>query len=176
MIPRKVWAIMLAAVTLISLGTGEIACHYVDTEVSSVIYTSGGIPLLWKQTSMEDYARGTATGTDVTSYPGDIMLQPSETGSFTSAVFDTGKAGTIFDHAFWDRILPAGTSIIVEVRANDTLSGGVPNDAWEDLGDGTHASLEGLTGRYVQWRAVLTSEVLGETPVLEEVRLYYRLA
>ena len=44
------------------------------------------------------------------------------------------------------------------------------------IGRGISASLEGLEGRYVQWRATLTSDAPGVTPVLEEVRVYYRPA
>ncbi len=173
---RKACVILLAAAVLLSLGTGGIACSSVDTEESGQNVAVGWTPLTWEQSSLEDFTAGTRAGTDIATYPGDIVLQSSWEGSFTSEMLDTGKAGTVLDHAFWDRTLPAGTSVLLEVRANNTLTGGAPSGGWHALGDGVHGSLENVTGRYVQWRATLTSDALDKTPVLEEVRIYYRLA
>jgi hypothetical protein len=65
------------------------------------------------------------------------------------------------------------TDITFEVRASDTLSGGFPDTAWIPVG-GTSPVTSGLpSGRYMQWRATLTTSDPSETPVLHEVTLEY---
>ncbi|MCU0861860.1 MAG: hypothetical protein MUE65_06045, partial [Methanomassiliicoccales archaeon] len=97
----------------------------------------------------------------------------SRSGAITSPVRDTGTSGTKLLGLFWDETLPAGTDISFEIRASDTLIGGVPSASWVSLG-GTSPLTSGLpTGRYVQWRATLTTANIHLTPILQEVRLYY---
>jgi hypothetical protein len=96
-------------------------------------------------------------------------------GTFTSSTFNSGAAGTIYIQAFWDAELPASTSITLEVRASDRLRGGAPNAAWRSMGGDSDGSMVGITGRYVQWRVTLTTGDISATPMLEEVRIYYRL-
>jgi hypothetical protein len=102
-------------------------------------------------------------------------IQPAypPSGTIASQVLDTGINGDRWDALFWDETLPAGTDITFEVRASDTLSGGFPDTAWVPVG-GTSPVTSGLSsGRYMQWRATLTTSDQSETPVLHEVRVYY---
>lgn len=100
------------------------------------------------------------------------MLFP-RSGAITSVVRDTGTSGTRLVGLYWDEALPAGTDISFEIRASDTLTGGVPSASWVHLG-GTSPLVYGLpTGQYVQWRATLTTANVHLTPILQEVRLYY---
>jgi hypothetical protein len=65
------------------------------------------------------------------------------------------------------------TNITFEVRAADTLSGGFPDASWVPVG-GTSPVLSGLpSGRYLQWRAILTTSDPSQTPILHEVRVYH---
>lgn len=98
------------------------------------------------------------------------------TGTFTSSTFDTGAAGTKYIQAFWDTSLPTSTTVTLEVRASDGLSGGTPNAAWRSLGGGSDGPMAGMTGRYVQWRVTLTTADISATPMLQEVRIFYRPA
>lgn len=93
-------------------------------------------------------------------------------GTVTSAVLDTGQAGTRYDYVSWDANAPAGTAMTMEIRASDTLSAGQPDAAWSSPSSSFLSS--GLpSGRYVQWRATLTASDPGVSPVLQEVRLYF---
>ena len=101
-----------------------------------------------------------------------IKVGYSLTGTVTSAVFDTGAAGMRLDNAFWDRTLAASTGITMEFRAADTIA--LLNGAsFQSLGSGTSASLSAFHGRYIQWRATLTTTDAANTPTLQEVRIYY---
>ncbi|OPX61816.1 MAG: hypothetical protein A4E29_00695 [Methanomassiliicoccales archaeon PtaB.Bin134] len=172
--PRRCWATLLVAVLALSMGMGEVLCTAVDTEVSAGNNFAAWTPSCWRQTAQLDFAAGTGVNVDLATLPGSIILASTGTGTYTSAVHDAGTEGAKFDHAFWDRTLPSLTTVTLEIRASDSLSSGEPDAGWQVLGSGTNASLEGLEGRYVQWRAILTSDSPGVTPVLEEVRIYYR--
>lgn len=176
LIASKAPVIILIVILVISMGVGEVMCGLSDTEVSTGNHASGWIPFSWRQTSAADFEEGITDNTDIVSSPGNVLLSTIGLGTFTSAVLDTGKAGSLFDSAFWNRSLPGSTTLMLEVRASDGLSLGEPDSSWSSLGGGTSASLDGLTGQYVQWRATFTSSEPGDTPVLEEVRIYYRLA
>ncbi|MCD4821902.1 MAG: DUF2341 domain-containing protein [Methanococcoides sp.] len=77
------------------------------------------------------------------------------------------------DGLFWDETLASGTDISFEIRASDTLFlKGDEAPSWTSIGS-TSPVTSGLpSGKYVQWRATLTSAE-GNTPMLHEVRLYY---
>lgn len=174
MMPHRRWAPLLVAVLVLSIGAGEVLCTAVDTEVSAGNNFAAWTPSSWRQTAQPEFASGTGVNVDLVTFPGSIILASTGTGIFTSAVHDTGMNGAKFDYAFWDRTLPFSTTVSLEIRVSDNLSSGEPDAGWQVLGSGTYASLEGTEGRYVQWRAVLTSDSPGVTPVLEEVRVYYR--
>jgi hypothetical protein len=95
-------------------------------------------------------------------------------GTIASQVFDTGVAGASWDALFWDETLPSNTDVTFEVRASDTLfAKGDATPSWTPAG-GTSPVTSGLpSGRYMQWRATLTTSDTSKTPVLHEVRVYY---
>jgi hypothetical protein len=107
----------------------------------------------------------------------------SASGYFISSVKDTGKPGQILNSIFWDETLPnnANQRIAIEVRASDSLVGGVPNAAWIMLStqsavSGTstyYASLSSLSGQYVQYKVDMSTSDVATTPSFSEVRLYY---
>jgi hypothetical protein len=97
-------------------------------------------------------------------------------GTLASPVLDTGIAGARWDGLFWDVSLPFNTDITFEVRAcdasfaKDAPAGTLP---WNAV-SGTSPVTSGLpTGRYMQWRATLTTSDQSTTPTLREVRLYH---
>jgi len=100
-------------------------------------------------------------------------------GTVASQVLDTGIAGASWESLFWDETLPSDTDIAFEVRASDNLFAkdaepdppSVPD--WTSVG-GASPVISGLpSGRYMQWRATLTTSNPSENPVLHEVRVYH---
>jgi hypothetical protein len=97
------------------------------------------------------------------------------TGTIASQVLDTGISGATWNALFWDETTPASTNITFEVRASNTSflpdSGEPPS--WVSVG-GTSPVTSGLpSGRYMQWRATLTTSDTSETPTLQEVTIDY---
>jgi subtilisin len=95
-------------------------------------------------------------------------------GTIASDVFDTGTAGETWQTMSWDETLHANTDITFEVRASDTLfTKDASSPAWTSVG-GTSPVTSGLpTGRYMQWRATLTTSNNFYTPVLHSVTIGY---
>jgi len=94
--------------------------------------------------------------------------------NLASQVRDAGTAGARWDGLFWDETLPANTDITFEVRASDTLfAAGDALPAWTPVGGTSPITLGLPSGRYMQWRATLTTSNASATPVLHEVRLYH---
>jgi len=98
-----------------------------------------------------------------------------------SSFYSLGPAdvGTRWDALFWDETLQSNTDITFEVRASNNLFAkdaepdppSVPD--WISVG-GTSPVTSGLpSGRYMQWRATLTTSDTSKTPTLHEVRVYY---
>ncbi|HNX48101.1 MAG TPA: hypothetical protein PLC39_03305 [Methanomassiliicoccales archaeon] len=109
-------------------------------------------------------------------------------GYLVSSVHDTGKANMKLDSLFADYTVPSGTSISFKVRASNTRTW-IPtpddpnnqtgvNGSWDLTGVAwttvTGSSISTITGQYVQWRVDMTTTVTTSTPILYEVRLYYR--
>ncbi len=94
--------------------------------------------------------------------------------TIASPVRDTGIPGARWDGLFWDETLPANTHITFEVRASDTLfTADNATLTWTPLG-GTSPVTSGLpSGRYMQWRATLTTSDTSVTPLLNDVRVYH---
>jgi len=114
-------------------------------------------------------AKSTST-VELTSFSGYVTQ-----GTITSTVFDTGHYGSHFDAVFWDSIMPPGTSITFAVRASDDffdIESSSP--AWTDIGSISGVSMGMPTGRHMQWTATLTTSDTSKTPVLSEMRVYYR--
>jgi hypothetical protein len=95
-------------------------------------------------------------------------------GTIASQVFDTGIAGAKWDALFWNETLPSSTDITFEVRASDTsFAKNATTPSWTFVG-GTSPVTSGLTsGRYLQWRATLTTSDTSKTPTLQEVTIDY---
>ncbi|OPZ30861.1 MAG: hypothetical protein BWY99_02913 [Synergistetes bacterium ADurb.BinA166] len=90
-------------------------------------------------------------------------------GTLESPVFDTGIEGATWNAFFKDETTEEGvTGIEMAVRASDTpFEQGDASPAWTDPADGLP------TGRYMQWKATLTTTDSTKTPVLHAVRVYY---
>ncbi len=95
-------------------------------------------------------------------------------GTIASPVYDTGIAGARWDSLIWDSNTVSGTSITFEVRASDAPF--IKTDAspaWQQSGLSSPVNSGLPSGRYLQWRATLSTSDTSKTPILNEVRLWY---
>jgi hypothetical protein len=127
--------------------------------------------------SVDAYTQGTAEEVRLDWLPVEVTYTGggyASPGTIGSQVFNTGITGAKWDALLWDKTLPASTGITFEVRASTTSF--LPDDitiSWTSVG-GTSPVLSGLpSGRYMQWRATLTTSNTANTPTLSEVRIYY---
>ena len=101
-------------------------------------------------------------------------------GSVASVVFDTSTPDSRWDMLAWTASAPAGTAITMQVRSSNTL---FPKDDLTVPWTTVTGTLSGgrfvvafpnlPSGRYHQWRAILTSTVCGATPVLDDTTVYF---
>ena len=95
----------------------------------------------------------------------------ANTGTFTSTVFDAGQQVT-WDSGHWTADVPTGTSITIQVRAGNTSS---PDGSWTGWLAVTmdaailDSSNNPLHGRFLQYRAIMTTNSSTATPVLKDI-------
>ena len=97
-------------------------------------------------------------------------------GTIASQVLDTGVAGASWDALFWDETLQSNTVITFEVRASDaSFAKDTPPETlpWTSVGGASPVTSGLPSGRYMQWRATLTTSDTSKTPTLHEVRVYH---
>lgn len=95
-------------------------------------------------------------------------------GTIASQVLDTGSSGIEWSSLEWNESLEAGTNITFEVRASDASfakDDSLPQ--WFSVGEISPVNSVLPSGRYMQWRATLTTTELSKTPVLHDVSVYY---
>ena len=87
---------------------------------------------------------------------------------------DLDSIGSIWIALSWDETLQSNTDITFEVRASKgSFAKGDASLSWIPVG-GTSPVTSGLpSGRYMQWRATLTSSDPTKTPTLHEVIVFY---
>ena len=126
----------------------------------------------WNDTVVSDPPGSAGWGGGLSYVPGSSGFIPL--GTLSSQVFDTGNAGSRWDSLFWDTALVAGTNVTFEVRASDTLftnTDALP--AWQQSGWPSPVNSGLPSGRYLQWRATLSTSNSSRTPILNEVRVWY---
>ena len=95
-------------------------------------------------------------------------------GTIASQVHDTGVAGARWDALFWDETLQSNTDITFEVRASDTsFAKDAATPSWTPVGGASPVTSGLPSGRYMQWRATLSTSDISKTPTLHEVRVYH---
>jgi hypothetical protein len=165
---------------LLATNVSETRSTLFDLEASSENDFQAWKSTKWVQTSQADFEAGVADQVDTTSNPGDVQLatiEPSvfySSGNLSSQVLDTTAAGAVCNAVFWNETLESDTDITFEVRASDTVFlKDAATPSWNYVG-GTSPILSGLpSGRYMQWRAILSTSNSTLTPTLHEVRLYH---
>jgi hypothetical protein len=94
------------------------------------------------------------------------------TGTYTSGVLDAG-ARADWRTVAWTERVPDGTSLSVSVRSGDTAA---PDSSWSAFGTVTNGGNATLTGRYLQYRATLTTTDPALTPSLDDITIGFALA
>ena len=96
-------------------------------------------------------------------------------GTIASAVFDTTFPLTQWDQLAWDSETVVGTTnSTFDVRASDTLfARDDTTPSWTIAGWPSPVSSGLPSGRYLQWRASLSTNDPSKTPTLNEVRVWY---
>ena len=95
-------------------------------------------------------------------------------GAIASQVLDTGAAGANWTELNWSETLEADTDITFEVRASDTsFAKDASTPSWTSVGGASPVTSELPSGRYVQWRATLSTSDNSKTPTLHDVTVSY---
>ena len=95
-----------------------------------------------------------------------LLANTAPQGSWT-VTQDGGSAGFRWGFADWTQQVPAGSQVLVEVRAADTEAG-LGSAAFVPVGDNQRFD---VTGRFLQVRVTLRPGEGGVSPVLEDIRV-----
>lgn len=135
-----------------------------DVLYPSVIYDDDGINM-WYTGSDGTYTR-----------IGYAKITYKSYGNLISSIFDSGLGGTFWNVINWTKSLSFGTNITIAVRNGDTS---VPDASWApwstEMWNETGSSISLPRGRYIQYRATLTTTNQSVTPILSEVNINYTL-
>jgi len=113
---------------------------------------------------------GDSTGGDGTLAVDWIRMTPyAASGSYISQVYDAGV------QVAWQVLqaaaeIPAGTSVIVDVRTGDTAT---PDATWTVFRAVTPGDSIASFARYAQYRVRLATSDPGSTPTVKEIALAY---
>lgn len=138
----------------IHLSTNSVVKH--DKNTGAVLHT--------QPVGLSPYTYSDATGINA--------ISSTPAGSWT-VVQDSTTAGTLWDSLVWNQEaqgnVPAGATIVAEVRAADTVAalGSQPMTTVSTSGP----LPSGITGRYLEVVFRLTANSAQETPVLSDVRV-----
>lgn len=113
-------------------------------------------------------------------YPLDSLMNGEETagyavtGVYESKVFDTGVANPVFESLTWSANTTApGTSVIFQTRT--AAAAGGPYSAWSSVISINGSAIESPANRYIQVRAILSTDDTSFSPILNEIEVFYRL-
>jgi N-acetylneuraminic acid mutarotase len=126
----------------------------------------------WSDAAVANPTQNVGSGGSLTYVAGSSGFFPS--GSLASAVYDTGIAGGRWEMLSWDNSPITDTNITFEVRGSDSVF--AKNDvipAWQQSGWPSPVNSGLPSGRYLQWRATLSTGNSSRTPILNEVRISY---
>ena len=114
---------------------------------------------------------GTAT---LTGYENSSTTY-NTSGTYISAVIDTGSGNIGYSTVDYSIVTPAGTTLTIDMRAGPTASPDAAWTAWEDvagIANGGDISVLG-SGRYVQYRANMSTSDTSVTPLLRDISINY---
>jgi len=108
-------------------------------------------------------------------YKETISYPYNYSGYIVSDVYDTLTNDTSWLKIDWNATIPSGSSIIFEVRAsNEPFSVDNTTVPWIRIGSNPPVASNLPSGRYIQWKAILSTSNPGRSPVLHDVTVIYR--
>jgi len=155
---------------------------------SNLLGSAHNYRIKWNTDNFEFYVDGSLITTINTPVSSNMVLQVSDintggavlsldwirttpyllSGSFTSRVFD-GGGQRIWGEANWNSDLPEGTSLSIFFRTGETA---VPDGSWTPFVQiASSGSVVGLTSRFIQYRADLSTTNTLFTPVLRDISI-----
>ncbi len=93
-------------------------------------------------------------------------------GSFESSILDAGAAGVDWTQLTWTGDVPAGTTVAFETRSGESAA---VDTTWSDWAGLSGSAVVSPAGRYLQYRANLTSSDPVTSPVLDDVTVCYTM-
>jgi hypothetical protein len=94
-------------------------------------------------------------------------------GIFISTVHDAGAVVASWDNISWDSNVPSGTSITMQTRTGGTATPDATWSAWQTCTN--NQAPPSPENRYIQYRAILKTDNIANTPRVDEVRITYTL-
>jgi outer membrane protein assembly factor BamB len=126
----------------------------------------------WSDNAVANPALNVGAGGSLTYVAGSSLYK--SLGTLASPVYDTGNSAMRWDSLLWDSAALAETNITFEVRASDILFTKTDaSPAWQQSGWPSPVNSGLPSGRYLQWRATLSTGNSSRTPILNEVRVSY---
>lgn len=95
----------------------------------------------------------------------------SNTGTWTTSL-DGGAAGTVWGKVNWNDLIPAGASVVVQIRTADTQVG-LPAETYQNVSKGVDFA---KTGRFIQVLTRLNATTDGQSPVLFDLTVNSKAA
>ena len=148
--------------------------YRIDWTASQVVFSIDGSVVSTQNTSIAASMRPVASDFDnggpVASVAWMHVTPYATSGTFLSRTFDAGARAGWRDLS-WTADLPAGTSVAMSVRAGDTSS---PDGTWSAFQPvASPGDPIGANSRYLQYRAVLSTTDVDQTPSLQDVTLRF---
>ncbi|KKW32106.1 MAG: Ig family protein, partial [Candidatus Uhrbacteria bacterium GW2011_GWA2_53_10] len=136
------------------------------------------------RTTEADFSAGSLYQVNVTGQSGNITLARSDgsnyfsSGNFTSAVIDLQASSNLtLLNISWKESRPQNTSIIFQIRTsrdNVTYSNFSNNSTGLNYSNPNGTSISAQSNRYVQFRAILSTNNTNDSPAIEEVIITYK--
>ncbi len=161
-----------AAVTIPGTWNGTPHRYRIEWTSSNIIYTIDGVQVASTggiSGNMRPIITDQNVGAQVNRIDWMRMSPYASTGTFDSRIFDGGSAvswGTVT----WSAETPAGTGVAISVRGGDTPA---PDGFWGSFAPVTNGGSIGVSARYLQYRAMLSTTDVNLTPALNEISLRY---
>jgi hypothetical protein len=149
--------------------------YRIDWAATTVTFFIDGQQVAQHQVAISDQMRPLASDLNAGG-PGvtvDWMrMSPyATTGTFESRVFDGGRAGVDWQTLSATAKTPAGTQVGFQTRTGETATPDASWSAWQTVDAG--GGIVNATGRYVQYRATLSTTDATSSPVVERVEIAY---
>jgi hypothetical protein len=93
----------------------------------------------------------------------------ASSGAFLSRILDGGSVGS-WGTASWTAETPLGTSVTLSVRGGNTPT---PDGSWTEFAAVSNGAAVGVTTRYLQYRAELSTSNPDLSPVLKDICVSY---